>query len=250
MTRPAAGGVIAGMRQALWVLLVLGSVSFARAGTMNAAQLAEKVAEAVEDGDATARVRMKTGGEVLQLQVKSRRSAGASAVSYEILWPAERKGERFVLRQARGGVPSGESAGQKISGAALSGPVFGSDLAYADVIENFFRWGNQSLAGPEPVGKIECAVLESRPGRGDTSIYGRVKTWIDTRRMVPLRVEKFDKSGRLVRRIDTTQVAKDDTGRSVPSGMTVQRAGAQTVTEIEGTNIRHDVNHADSVFGG
>jgi len=248
LTRPAAGSLIARMRHAFWVLLVLAAVCFARAGTMDAAQLAQKMSEAVEDGDATARVRLKSGGEVLQLQVKSRRRAGAAAVSYEVLWPAARKGERFVLRQTRGGAPSGESGGQKISGAALSGPVFGSDLAYADVIENFFRWGQQSLTGTEPVGKIDCAVLESRAGRGDASIYGKVKTWIDMRRMVPLRVEKYDKSGRLVRRIDTTQVAKDDMGRHVPAGLTVQRVGAPTVTEIEGTNIRHDVRHEDGVF--
>jgi hypothetical protein len=64
--------------------------------------------------------------------------------------------------------------------------------------------------------------------------------------MVTLRVEKFDKSGRPVRRIETTQVAKDDTGRNVPAGMTVQ-AGGRT-TEIDGANIRHDVTHPDADF--
>jgi hypothetical protein len=119
-------------------------------------------------------------------------------------------------------------------------------LAYADVVENFFRWDNQALGGMETVGKTECVVLESRPGAKDTSIYGKVRSWIDPRRMVTLRVEKYDKSGKPVRRIETTQVAKDDTGRNVPAGMTVT-AGGKT-TEIDGANIRHDVQHADTDF--
>jgi hypothetical protein len=42
-------------------------------------------------------------------------------------------------------------------------------------------------------------------------------------------------------------VAKDDEGRSVPAGMSVQ-AGGKT-TEIDGANIRHDVTHSDADFG-
>ena len=78
------------------------------------------------------------------------------------------------------------------------------------------------------------------------SIYGKVRSWIDPERMITMRVEKLDKSGRVVRRVETTQVAKDDTGRHVPAGMTVQ-AGGKT-TEIDGSNIRHDVTHAESDF--
>jgi hypothetical protein len=79
------------------------------------------------------------------------------------------------------------------------------------------------------------------------SIYGKVRSWIDPDRMVTMRVEKYDKAGQLARRIETTQVAKDDRGRHVPAGMSVKAGGK--VTEIDGVNIRHDVTHSDADFG-
>jgi hypothetical protein len=73
--------------------------------------------------------------------------------------------------------------------------VFGGDLSYADLIENFFAWEQQSIAGTEIVDRVSCQILESRPGKGDRSIYGRVLSWIDPKRLVPLRVEKYFESG-------------------------------------------------------
>ncbi len=207
---------------------------------------------AVEDGDATARVKMTSPDSgVIQVRIKSRRGAAGAAAAYEILWPNERKGKSFVLRQTRGGSAQGISKSatgelSKLGVSDMSKIFFGSALAYADVIENFFRWERQSLSGNESVGKTDCIVLESQPGGKDVSVYGKVRSWIDPNRMIAMRVEKLDKSGRVVRRVETTQVAKDDTGRHVPAGMTVQSGGK--TTEIDGSNIRHDVTHADSDF--
>ena len=86
--------------------------------------------------------------------------------------------------------------------------VFGSDLTYADLIENFFAWEHQTIVGTETVDRVPCQILESKPGKGDRSIYGRVRSWIDLKRLVPLRVEKYFESGQLARRIDTTRVAE------------------------------------------
>ena len=238
--------------RAVILLCTLAMGSSIRAAEWTAPQLAAKMAAAVEDGDATARVRLdspETG--VLQVRIKSRRSAAKSAVLYEILWPEERKGEAFVLRQsgsrvAQGAVRAPDGVVSKLGGSDMGRSVFGTVLVYADVIGNFFRWDSQALDGTEAIGKTECIILESRPGAGDASVYGKVRSWIDPRRLVPLRVENYDKSGRLTRRIDTTQVSKDDTGRHVPAGMTV-RAGNR-VTEIDGVSIRHDVQHADGDF--
>lgn len=235
--------------------LLLGIASLTAASEpsyVTAPQLAAQLAEAVEDGDATVRTRLKTAdGTVLQLQIKSRRSKDASIVAYEVLWPKERRGERVVLRQRGTVAPEGtfrpvNGEPQSLSGAGLMEPLFGSSLAYRDVIENFYRWPRQSLAGHEKIGTVDCVILESRPG--DASSYGKVRSWIDLRRMIPLRVEKFDRQDRLVRRFETSQVARDDIGRHVPAGLTVQRAGDDGVTEIDGSSIRHDVRHTDEDF--
>jgi len=236
------------MRRLSLILAALLVAPPAHAEEWTAPKLAAAMAAAVEDGDSTARVKMTSPGTgVLQIRIKSRRSPGHAATAYEILWPKERAGEAFILRRPGSGVvKTAGGATSKLGAGDLSKSVFGTALAYADVIENFFRWDKQTLAGTEAVGKTACLVLESRPGGKDTSIYGHVRSWIDPRRLVTMRVEKYDKSGKLARRMETTQVARDDTGRNVPAGMTVQAGGR--ITEIDGANIRHDMTHDDAVF--
>jgi len=235
------------------LMVILGAGVDALGAEWTAPKLAQAMAAAVEDGDAMARIKMTTPETgVLQIRIKSRRGGSKAAVAYEILWPNERKGEGFVLRQSGGGAAQGAlktASGEisKLGAADLSQPLFNTALAYADTIENFFRWENQSLSGIEAVGKTDCIVLESKPGGGETSIYGKVRSWIDPDRMVTMRVEKYDKSGQIARRIETTQVAKDDRGRHVPAGLSVKAGGK--VTEIDGVNVRHDVTHSDADFG-
>lgn len=243
------------VRSAFGALFALALVCDLRAETaLTAAQLAERLAAAVEDGDATARARFKTGsGEVLQVQIKSRRGPGRSAVAYEVLWPGERRGETVILRRSGGGAPEGwikspSGEPKQIEPAAFMDGIFGSELAVRDTLENFFRWGNQALDGQERIGNADCVILESRPGGKDSTFYGKVRSWIDPRRMIALRVEKYDRSGRLLRRIETTQVAKDDQGRHVPAGLEITQTGRAGATEISGSNIRHDVRHEDAVF--
>ena len=75
-----------------------------------------------------------------------------------------------------------------------------------------------------------------------------MKTWVDVRRLVPLRVEKFGPRGQLARRIDTTRVVTDDKGRHIPANLTVRRTGSDSVTELDGSRIKLDVRFADREF--
>ncbi|MBU3665315.1 MAG: outer membrane lipoprotein-sorting protein [Chthoniobacterales bacterium] len=227
--------------------------------SLTAPELAAKLASAVQDGNSAARARFSVqpsrGGEatVLQVQIKSHRDAEGSAVAYEVQWPAGRKGERFVISQRGTGPAKGASyippdRRESITSGQLLGSLLGTDLAFADAVENFFLWKNQTFCGREQIGGTDCVILESKPGAGDSSPYGKVRSWIDPRRMVALRVEKSDKSGRILRRIDSSQIVKDDVGRYVPATMTVRRASGESVTEIDGSNLRHDVRFAPADF--
>lgn len=213
----------------------------------------------MQDGSSSVRVKMETQAPagtskgVLQLQIKARRTKAGSEVVYQVLWPKERKGESILLRRIGDKAPSGSlfvppDSMNSITAAQMKEAVFGGDLAYADLIENFFSWEHQSIAGTETVDRTPCQILESKPGKGDHSIYARVRSWIDLKRMVPLRVEKYSESGQLVRRIDTTRVAEDDTDRQVAATLLVRRPGQDSQTEMEGTRSRHDVTLPDSDF--
>ena len=56
--------------------------------------------------------------------------------------------------------------------------------------------------------------------KGHHSAYSSVKTWVDTRRTVPLRIEKYDASGKVIRRINTTRILLDGSD-SIPADLKV-----------------------------
>ena len=190
-------------------------------------------------------------GSSLQLQIKERRTSAGTDVIYQVLWPKERKGESVLLHQENGGAPSGwlyvpPNTSRQLSPGQMAEPLFGGNLACQDAVENCFGWENQALAGTEAVNRINCAILDSKPGDADHTIYGRVRSWIDPKRYVPMRIEKYLPSGRLARRIETVRVANDDQGHPIPADLVVRAANSET--DLNGSKIRHDVSYTDEGF--
>ena len=227
--------------------------------TLSAQDMAARLSAIRQDGASYVRLRLEvkqplgTTKIVLQLQIKERRTKTATDVVYQVLWPKERKGEAVLLRKAAGRPAAGSlfvppDTVRPIDTSQMKQPLFGSDLSYEDVIENFFAWDHQAIVGTEVVDRVSCQILESKPGKGERSSYASVRSWVDTRRLVPLRVEKYLASGQLARRIDTTRVAPDDNHRPIPANLTVRAQRQDSVTELDGSRIRHDVTYADREF--
>ena len=188
----------------------------------------------------------------MNLYLKARRTQSATDIIYQVIFPKERKGEAFLVQKA-GGRTSGmlfvpPAAPVAMSSAQMKEGIFGSDISYEDLLENFFAWDNQAIVGTEAVGRTPCQILESKPGKGDRSGYAKVRSWIDVKKMVPMRVEKYLASGQVAKRIDTMDVKEDDLNRPVTRTLVVQRAGRDSVTEVEGTEIKHDVIYSDADF--
>ena len=189
----------------------------------------------------------------LQLQIKERRSKTGADLVYQVLWPKERKGEGILLHKTEGGAPTGSlyvppEKPRILSASQMNNPLFGSALSYEDVIDNFFGWENQVIVGTEVLDRVSCLILESKPGKGDSSSYAKVRSWVDPRRLVPLRIEKYLPSGQMARGIDTTRVVTDDKGRFIPADLTVRNAQEGSVTDLDGSRIRHDVIYTDREF--
>jgi hypothetical protein len=226
-------------------IFLLAAPGYAQeSGAMSAAELAGKM-NALRQDSAYVRLKLDTAGGTLQLEGKERRGRGGAEVIYRVLFPRERKGEAVLLRSGGGTRFVPPNALQPIGAGQMDEAFFGSALANADLVENFFAWPQQAIVGTEPVSRVNCLVLESKPGKGG-SIYGSVKSWIDPRRLVPMRVEKFSGAGKLVRRIDTTRVATDDRRRSIPANLSIQGPGG--TSELDGSKIKHDVTFADREF--
>ncbi len=238
---------------------IIPSLRAEEAAPNSARDLAARLSANVQDGSSSVRVRMEIRGPanasktVLQLQIKSRRTKAATDVIYQVLWPKARKGESFLLHRTGDQAPSGTyfmppDSLRSITSSQMKDAAFGCDLSYADLIENFFSWEQQSIVGKEIVDRVPCQILESRPGNGDRSIYGRVLSWIDLKRLIPLRVEKYFESGQQARRIDTSRVAEDNTDHKVTASLMVRRPGQDSVTELQGSKSRHDVQLSDNDF--
>ena len=236
------------------VAIALGSLGlpFSIHAEQSASDLAAGL-RAKEQGSSFVRVRMQIGSgqnQILQLQIKSRVADAASDIVYQVLFPKERKGESVLLHRS----------GEKFNGTTLTPPntvkpiaaeqmtqsLFGSDLSYEDIIDNPFRWSEQAIAGTENIDNIACQILESKPGKSHSSSYSSVKSWIDPKRLVPLRIEKYDSSGKVLRRINITRVLLDGND-SLPADLKVYgpKGGA---TAISGSRIKRGVNYADGEF--
>lgn len=245
------------LSKALQAFACVGAISFASAEetAMSASQLAARLSALQQDGTSHVRLKMEiqaAAKESLQLQIKQRRTSAGTDIVYQILWPKERAGESVLLRKSPGEAASGSlfvppNTLRDISTAQMKDPLFGSDLCYADVIDNFFAWDQHAIVGSENVDRTTCQILESRPGRGERSPYAVVRSWIDVRRLVPLRIEKYSSAGKLMRRIETTRVVSDD-GRHLPANLTVTSPARGSTTEIDGSRLRRGVVYSDRDF--
>lgn len=220
---------------------------------LSASELASRLSALQQDGASYVRLKMEIKGaarETLQLQIKQRRTKGTTEIVYQVLFPKERKGESVLLRKIGNRAASGSTFTPPSSVRPIDNlkePLFGSDLSYEDVVENFFAWDRQAIVGVEDVDGVSCQILESKPGKADRSTYGSVRTWIDPRRVVPLRVEKYSASGQVLRRIDTTRVVTD-AGHQIPANLVVRGSRSASSTELDGSRIKHDANFAESEF--
>ena len=223
---------------------------------MSATDLAARM-DAVRQGNALIRskleVRSGDGAKrVLQLQIKEHRTKTATDLVYQVLWPNEHKGEAVILHQAQG-VATGSIIGPQqrvraIKPAQMSEGLFDSDLSYQDAVENFFAWKKQAIVGTEAINNVNCQILESKPDSSSASLYGKVRSWIDPRRFVPLRIEKYSASGELMRRIDITRIAPDEKHHPIPANLVVHGLRKNSVTEFNGAHIDQDVNFTDADF--
>jgi len=221
---------------------------------MSATELAGRLSAKQQDGTSLIRLKMDIAGgakTALQLQIKSRVSRAGTDLVYQVLFPKERKGEAVLLRKSGGRVSGAHftppDTTRTLTAAQLDEPLFGSDLSYEDVLENFYAWDQQAIVGNEVVDRVNCTLLESKPGKGERSSYASVRTWVDTRRFVPMRIEKYSAPGKVVRRIETTRIVNDDKGRPLPANLTI-RGPRGSVTELDGSKIKHGVNFSDAEF--
>jgi hypothetical protein len=254
---PATGKLLLAFAAAAALCFIAFGAEVPSPSTMSPEELARRLDGDVQ-GSAVIRTQLEVRSfngakRVLQLQIKQRRTKAATDLAYRVFWPNDHKDEVVILHQDTGKAPHGSiliphQPVRTIGASQMSEGLFGSDLSYQDAVENVYAWKDQAIVGSEVINGVNCQILQSKPDNSSLSTYAKVRSWIDPRRLVPLRIDKYSSSGELIRRIEVTRIARDEKHNPIPASLTVHGPRKDSVTTFNGARIDQDVTLNDDDF--
>lgn len=97
----------------------------------------------------------------------------------------------------------------QISGHMLRQSVMGSDLSYEDMMEDpkLAKHYQAVVIDTDTIGDRDCWILQLTALKKDVAYFSR-KLWVDKERYVPLKEELFAKSGKLLKKMELTDIEK------------------------------------------
>lgn len=137
-------------------------------------------------------------------------SKGEKVALVEYLAPAREKGTKMLMLEDELYTysPASDRIIQ-ISGHLLRQSVSGSDMSYEDMMENgaLLEDYNAEIAGEEIWDGSNCYVLKLNARKKDIAYPSR-KVWIDGERFLPLKEERYAKSGKLLKLIEIRDLVR------------------------------------------
>ncbi|PKL26526.1 MAG: outer membrane lipoprotein-sorting protein [Spirochaetae bacterium HGW-Spirochaetae-3] len=137
---------------------------------------------------------------------------------------------------------------RRIASGEGSGSFMGTDLSYDDIssANRSADADTHALLRSERLDGKDCWVIESRP-RDSGYQYSSMVSWIDKASRIVLRIELFDRKGKLFKVMESGS-PKDIQGRltAMNTKMTNVQAGTSTSIQIE--ILKYDDPIPDSVF--
>jgi hypothetical protein len=212
-------------------LALLGLVLFAAAGH------AEPDAEAIL---AAARVNPLGANVTLKAQLRTGsvttpfRIVVDGAVRYQFDSPEqelilELKDDASVLSERTGGKAS------PVRPARFDNSVRGTGITYEDLALRFLYWRHPKILGEETVRSRKAWKIELQSGR-DSSQYGVARLWVDQESGALLRIEGYNRDGRLLRRFEVVSAQKID-GQWMLKQMRVEMLDPETKKVINRTYL-------------
>lgn len=142
---------------------------------------------------------------------------------------------------------------RRIASSNKSDSFVGTDFSYADVIGHKTSDWKHVLLADDKVDGQDCYVVESTPKSDDvksSSGYSKRKSWIRKDNFVAIKVEAWDSSGRLAKRMTYSQVELVDEKHGKYQAMALEATNVQSGhrTTIKITNFKLKADVEDSVF--
>ncbi|MCK4640134.1 MAG: outer membrane lipoprotein-sorting protein [Candidatus Marinimicrobia bacterium] len=202
------------------IIIIFSSLLMAQ--TPSAEEILNKIDENMVIDQAISTSKMVIHGRVGDRTIESKSwSKGNDLAMVEYLSPPREAGTKMLKTADKLWIYTPEPTDRiiTISGHLLRQSVMGSDLSYEDITDNssMIECYNAEILGTETIRDRECWVLELTAKKDDISYYSR-KIWVDTERLLPLKEERFAKSGKLLKKTEILEVFKQD-GRWYPKHM-------------------------------
>lgn len=129
----------------------------------------------------------------------------------EYLSPAREKGKKMLRLDDKlwTYIPEPSDRIITISGHLLKQSVMGSDLSYEDITENraLLEMYNAEITGSDSVNSHDCFVVNLSAKEKDITYHSR-KLWVDKNIWLPIKEERYAKSGKLLKRTEIIDVMK------------------------------------------
>ncbi len=139
-------------------------------------------------------------------------SIGDKKAFTEYLAPAREKGTKMLKLENQLWIysPTTDRTVQ-ISGHMLRQSVMGSDMSYEDMMNDtpLLERYKADVTSEETIDGRKCWVVTLTAIKPDVNYYAQ-KMWVDQERFVPLKVDMFAKSGKLLKRITFSDVQRVD----------------------------------------
>jgi len=187
------------------------------------------------------------GKRTMEMKIQAE---GSDRAFTEYLAPAREKGTKMLKTENQLWIfsPATDRVIQ-ISGHMLRQSVMGSDLSYEDMMSDspLEERYKAEVTGEETLEGRKCWVITLTALKEDVN-YFKQQMWVDQERFIPLKVDMFAKSGKLLKRLEFSNVQKIQ-GRWFPMTMTykdVLKEGRGTVMTFK--EIQFDVKIPAAVF--
>nr|WP_329905125.1 outer membrane lipoprotein-sorting protein [Porphyromonas pogonae] len=134
---------------------------------------------------------------------------------------------------------------RRISGSSAKTEYFmGSDFTYDDMGSRNVDEDTHNLLGEEAVQGYKCWKLESTP-KNNREIYSKKIAWIRQDCLIPIKVEYYDRMGKLHRKLELSNINKiDGFWLAQKMQMSNVQTGHQTVMEINNPKFNRKLDEA------
>ncbi len=228
--------------------------------TLNAQQIVDKMLEAnnfgFEKGEMmmTMVIQNKRGEKrTRSIRALGQKFEGLSKTRMEFIEPADVRGTTLLMHEQAGDaddlqylfLPAFKKT-KRISGSAKNGSFMGSDFTYADMESRDAEEGAKTKLPDEAVGGQDAFRISVTP-EDKESDYSKVEIWIHKSLFLPLRMDFYDRNGKLLKVMKSKKIEKNN-GEFVITKMVLSNKQKGSMTTLLVDKINQNASFPASVF--